>query len=373
MKTEPAPAPRIASLDQFRGYTVAGMFLVNFFAGYAAIHPIFQHNVTYCSYADLIMPQFFLAVGFAYRLTFLRNREKDGVWRACRRAVNRNLGLILLGVVFYKLDGSVKSWAELQTLGISGFLSTAFRIEIFQALVHIGLTGLWILPVIGARAWIRIVFLIGSAGLHLLLTWWFYQDWRHGTFTIDGGPLGFMTWAIPMLIGSLAYDVMTSRSAAKSLLPLTLWAALLMLLGYAISFLNAVHHTLAADAPAQGIWRWLVEPPFVPPSRPADIWTMNQLAGSESYQVFGAGFSLAVLAIFILACDAGPVRIGLFRTFGTNALAAYLIHETVLTAIQPWTPHDAPLWFALFGFSLFFGLVYFFVRYLEKKNLFLRL
>jgi predicted acyltransferase len=31
---------RIVSLDQFRGYTVAGMLLVNFLGGYQAIHPI---------------------------------------------------------------------------------------------------------------------------------------------------------------------------------------------------------------------------------------------------------------------------------------------------------------------------------------------
>ena len=24
---------------------------------------------------------------------------------------------------------------------------------------------------------------------------------------IDGGPLGFLTWTIPLLVGSLAYDV----------------------------------------------------------------------------------------------------------------------------------------------------------------------
>ncbi len=31
----PAKAERLASLDQFRGYTVVGMLLVNYFGGYA--------------------------------------------------------------------------------------------------------------------------------------------------------------------------------------------------------------------------------------------------------------------------------------------------------------------------------------------------
>ena len=74
--TADVPASRrIVSLDQFRGYTVAGMLLVNFLGGYQAVHAVLKHHNTYCSYADTIMPQFFFAVGFAYRLTFLRRLQ----------------------------------------------------------------------------------------------------------------------------------------------------------------------------------------------------------------------------------------------------------------------------------------------------------
>ena len=72
--------------------TVAGMLLVNFLGGYAVVPAILKHHNTYCSYADTIMPQFFFAVGFAYRLTFLRRRESSGAWAAisftnCRTAI----------------------------------------------------------------------------------------------------------------------------------------------------------------------------------------------------------------------------------------------------------------------------------------------
>ena len=59
------PTQRLASLDQFRGYTVLGMFLVNFVAGYRHVPRWLHFEHTYCSYHDTIMPQFFLAVGFA--------------------------------------------------------------------------------------------------------------------------------------------------------------------------------------------------------------------------------------------------------------------------------------------------------------------
>ena len=67
-----APPRRIVSLDQFRGYTVVGMLFVNFLGGFVVVPAVFKHHNTYCSYADTIMPQFFFAVGFAFRLTFLR-------------------------------------------------------------------------------------------------------------------------------------------------------------------------------------------------------------------------------------------------------------------------------------------------------------
>jgi hypothetical protein len=40
--------------DQFRGYTVLGMFFVDFVGGLAVIPAVFKHHNTYCSYADTI-------------------------------------------------------------------------------------------------------------------------------------------------------------------------------------------------------------------------------------------------------------------------------------------------------------------------------
>src|SRR5262245_38952000 len=127
--TSPGP-PRIASLDQFRGYTVLGMFLVNFVGSFAAIKtflPVLCHHHTYFSYADSFMPQFFFAVGFAYRLTFLRRWETQGPRPAFGHTLKRNFGLILLGFVVHHLDGNFQKWADLEKLGLWGVLQTAFQ------------------------------------------------------------------------------------------------------------------------------------------------------------------------------------------------------------------------------------------------------
>ena len=146
------------------------------------------------------------------------------------------LGAVLLGFVIYHLDGRVKHWADLETLGLSGFLAQAFRRELFQTLVHIAITSVWILPVIAGGPGIRVAFLVASAGLHLWLSSRFYLDWAWNAPVIDGGPLGFLTWSIPTLVGSLACDAVSqSTDSAKTLARLAFWSVLLMILGYVLS------------------------------------------------------------------------------------------------------------------------------------------
>src|SRR6187551_627770 len=121
------PSGRIASLDQFRGYTVAGMFLVNFLGSFAVTPPLLKHHNTFCSYADTIMPQFFFAVGFAYRLTFGRRAETEGWARACACAARRFLGLALLATVVYAAPKAAETWRELQELGPATAAGGAIR------------------------------------------------------------------------------------------------------------------------------------------------------------------------------------------------------------------------------------------------------
>lgn len=371
---------RLVSLDQFRGYTVLGMFLVNYVGNFQVIPAILKHHNTYCSYADTIMPQFFFAVGFAYRMTFLRRIANGGAASAWIKVLRRSIGLILIGAVIYHLDGSVWSWPDLRELGVAGFFRTAFQRNLFQTLVHIGVTSIWVLPVMGASTAVLGLFASGSAALHLGLSHAFYYQWVMTRPGIDGGPLGFLTWTIPLIAGAIAYDVLDPADRSQSLRRIFAVGFALMLLGYAISCLNLVFPPAGlAIGPASnsaerfGIARWLVEPPFVPPSHPVNLWTMSQRAGSVSYLTFGAGLSLAIFALFVWACDIRAIQIQLFRTLGSNALAAYIIHELVMDAMRPYTPKDSPLWFVCLTFLLFLGITWLFVRYLERNRLYLKL
>ncbi len=352
----PESPARVESLDQFRGYTVAGMILVNNLGRFAALPAVLKHHNTYCSYADTIMPQFFLAVGYAYRLTLLRRIERVGRREAYGHALRRVVGLLLLGFVVHHLDGGVKTWAGWQALGVSGFFRMAFRREYFQTLVHIALGSLWVMPAIAAGPMVRLAWMVGSAALHVALSRWGYYTWVMTTPGIDGGPLGFLSWSIPLLAGSFAFDVATPGRRGR-VAQLLLIASALMALGYGLTAVDGL----------------LDAPPFVPPRDPVDLWTMSQRAGSVSYQTFAAGFSVAVYAAFVLASDVGRLRLRLFRTLGRNALVAYLLHPMVASAFEPYLPKDAPSWFVAAGFALEFGLTYLFLRFLEKGGLFLKL
>jgi predicted acyltransferase len=527
VQTAPAKRPRLASLDQFRGYTVAGMVFVNFLGSYDAwMPPVLLHHHTYCSYADTIMPHFLFAVGFAMRLSFGRHVRDEGLVAGYWRMVRRILGLLLVSFAVYTSGRAVENWHELIGRGSWDVLSPYLKREWLETLAHIAITSLWILPVIRASAGVRIAYAVLSGAAHVFLSHWFHYHWVNTDPNgIDGGPLGFLTWSIPAILGTVTCDVILDAPGRAPLMRLTCIATLIMGLGYVFScgtrlydlspadvaqlkaerktqdekrrsigaqidvlrnriaahwnaleeldakiadarrsqLAKAVSHLASdpanagrprselidsaqkalpneqGDSPAgklqsereklaQGdaetivlehkiaelrdqtrsfrdvklapspvlppaeAWRgrtWqtlLAEPPFVQP--PADdpridappyelhrywnYWMMTQRGGSLSYLTFGAGFSLLVYLLFYVLSDLGGIRIGLFRTFGSNALAAYVLASIIGTAIQAFTPHDAPPWYAITAFCVDFFLLWLFVRTLEKNNIFLR-
>lgn len=400
------PTPnRIASLDQFRGYTVAGMFLVNFLGFYAATPLILKHHNTFCSYADTIMPQFFFAVGFAFRLTFGRRAQRQGMTAAYGHVVKRLLGLALIATVVYQAPAVARTWSQFTEHGAWDAFRAAIGGSVktwFQTLMHIAVTSLWILPVIRASAPVRIAFMIVSALLHVGLSHWFYYDWVQ-TGGIDGGVLGFLTWTIPTIFGTLACDAVTNIDGRPRLAKMFVWSAIIMFGGWLLSCGTTLYNVNEADFDDVALQleqsndkqRWAAdpvvpaperraahaltwaEPPFVPPPPPVErlenYWMMSQRAGSLSYQTFAAGLSLALYAVFYIACDVWSWQLGLFRTLGTNALVGYVLHGMVDGAVSPFIPRDAPGWYVTAGFLVFFGITYLFIRKLEKDGIYLSL
>jgi predicted acyltransferase len=374
---ESAPSSRIVSLDQFRGYTVLGMFLVNFVGSYTAVRaalPVLGHHHTYCSYADTIMPQFFFAVGFAYRFTFRRRVETRDWGSAYAHAIRRNAALLLVAFVVHNVGSNWQAWSD--TAQRDAVLTRWAKQDLFQTLTHIAVTSIWVMPVIAARPGVRVAFAAGSGLLHLGLSYGFNYRWVNTSPNgVDGGPLGFLTWTVPLLAGSLAFDAWSANSdRVRVFRRLLVGGVAVMALGYGLSCL----HLAPVDLDERR-YDWTVEaagPPLVhiaakPPTN--DLFTMSQRSGSLSYLTFGAGFALAVYGLFVLACDVGRWQLGFFRTLGTNALAGYIIHGLVNAAVKPFVPRDSPLWYVFAGCGVSIAICYLLLRGLEKQRLFLKL
>ncbi|HEX2750301.1 MAG TPA: hypothetical protein VHM91_20005, partial [Verrucomicrobiales bacterium] len=260
------------------------------------------------------------------------------------------------GLIFHQSGDVWRAWPELKGAGWSGFFSLDVWGPAFQTLVHIAVTSLWLLPVIGRSARVRVVFAGVSAGLHLWISSAFWFDLVAVKRVIDGGPPGFLTWSLPAVAGTLVYDAL---SGGWKMPRLAVWGCLCMMAGYALSCLSN-----------GGGW---AAPPFTSNPNPQDMWTMSQRAGSASYQLFAAGFSIALYSVFRVLCDFRGWRLGLFNDLGSNALAAYLLHNLVMDALLKFAPKDSPAWWALSAGVLHFLLVWWMVRWLNAKKLYLRL
>lgn len=376
MTANPAAA-RLVALDQFRGYTVLGMLLVNFVGSFVAVRavaPVLAHHHTYCSYADTIMPQFLFAVGFAFRLTFVKRLAAVGARTAYLHALKRNAGLFLVAFMAYSVGSSWQQWENAEQR--YEVLRRWAKQDLFQTLAHIAVAAVWVLPVIAARPGVRVGFALFSGAVHLALSYWFNYRWANTPPNgVDGGPLGFLTWAIPLLVGTLACDAY-ERCASRTKLAskYLLWGAFVMTFAYGLSCLHLKPSDLDGwkfDLAVSAALPPLVHRDAKPPTN--DLFTMSQRSGSVTYPLFGAGVSLVVLALFVLACNVYRFRVGVFETFGTNALAAYLIHGLVFASVKPLTPRDAPLWYVSVMCAFALGLCYAFVRHLQKSGLFLKL
>jgi predicted acyltransferase len=431
----PPASVRLTSLDQFRGYTMFGMLLVNFL-GQSAICPrILKHTHDYCSYADTIMPQFLFAAGFAMRLS-LGKRMAAGGKMPWGRALRRIGGLAIVAIAWYTFCDFNDIVKKIRVQPFGQVLQILFKRELFQTLLHIAATSLWILPVMTSSARVRIMYALFSGILHLVVSQWFNFVWVNTSpGGIDGGPLGFLTWSIPAICGTLACDAVRA-SGASAARRIAVGGTAVMLIGWVMSCgtvlydipvdqiqaappLSLAVNTLEMATPdippdplavvksrtaklapdpvipsAERWKRWdgaVAEPPFVPPPdlrhRQWNYWMMSQRSGNLSYLTFTGGVSLLVYALFLWVCDNLGWRLSLFRTLGTNSLAAYLLHDIASWLISPsfsqksWltsivsrytTQGTATAIVTLAGFACFALFVYAICRMLERRGWYIR-
>jgi hypothetical protein len=393
------------------------MFAVNY-AGLFPRHgdwPNFRHNNTYLSFADAVLPAFLFAAGFSLRLTLLRRSAARGPGSAYGRAVRRAVLLIVLlqALMFGHWWPRVRE--VFHARGAVAAVDVLLKGGMWESMSVIGLVTLWTLPVMAASARLRVAFLAAGLAVHAVLCQAFYfaslygrpnwvDDWlgATGQTGYEGGLVGALTWAVPFVAGSLAYDLVAAGRPRRAVGLLLAWSAALLLAGYSLSCLSNLYPLAQrpttqeydlveagdiADSPvvppagarrAATLRSLAAEPPFVQPpaerQRQLSYWLMSKRVVTPAFALTATGGAVGLYALFILLCDVGPVRVGVLRTFGQNPLATYILHLFFLNGlVRAFWPGDSTTALALGHCLTWFTLTYLCVRVLESRGLYLRL
>ncbi|MBX3436485.1 MAG: hypothetical protein KF861_03270 [Planctomycetaceae bacterium] len=461
---------RIHSIDQLRGYTVLGMFVVNYLGHYPS-HFNFHHNDYFLSYSDTIMPMFLFVVGITFRLTLVKKLATDGMLSTYVSCFKRCLTLCLISVILNGVGQSFDSyeifftdpqtkqlaeadWAQFEEGRAEWTIPPHFgdrvslwarlfvKSYVWETLAVIGLTQLFVLPLVhlGFRSRLAGLMLLGAA--HVAISQWFNWQFFYG-YTLDGqyvdssvglnnwmgalwgtgsnrswdgGVFGVMTWGVAMLAGTLCGDLISIESPRTSIARLVRWGGAFLIAGYAMSCLSRLYDlpdaaqserfapaaaderitntrgkakggisSVLAASPVLPDWRaatgrplasLLGDPPFVerPEERLVNYWMMSKRLASLPYVIFASGLSFVGLAVFVFVADVMGVRIGVFRTFGMNALIAYILHKMVLKGLMfPLIPPDSAAWLYWSGLLIYLVMVYLLVRGLERQGVFVKI
>ncbi|HEX2190658.1 MAG TPA: heparan-alpha-glucosaminide N-acetyltransferase domain-containing protein [Longimicrobiaceae bacterium] len=304
-----APPSRLASLDVFRGITVAGMLLVNNPGSWSHVYDPLEHAKWHgWTPTDLIFPFFLFIVGVAMAFSFPAQAAKGaGRGELLRRAAKRSAVLVLLGLTlaafpFYDLDpGTLRIPGVLQRIGAAFLLASAvvlFTGARAQALVAaLLLLGYWaamrLVPVPGHGAGslepdANLAAYVDRAVLGTAHLWKASRTWD------PEGLLSTLPAVATVLLGVLAGRWLRSDRAPAE---------------------KAVWMFLAGNA---GLLLGLAWHESFPINK--NLWT-------SSYVVFTAGMALHFLAACYWLVDVKGWRRWAFPfvLFGVNAIAAFFL------------------------------------------------
>ncbi|MDO9341790.1 MAG: heparan-alpha-glucosaminide N-acetyltransferase domain-containing protein [Bacteroidales bacterium] len=314
---------RISSLDQFRGFAIFGMILVNYLGYFEAIPETMKHPRFGMTFANAIAPFFLFVVGMGFRMSLKNHIRKFGKQKSYLMAVKRYLILIIIGIAVYGPDPVCDMW---------------------DALVDIGFAGLLTLPFILSNRWIRIslafVYLIVYQCLFIYTG---YGEWTM-QHSIDGGPLGIISWASILFFGTVLMDDLYERTPAVFMKRSLITGLILMALGYGLSLLQ-----------------------------PEPLWQFSQRSMTMAYPVFASGLSFVVFVLFYWLADMKKIQIPHLAVLGMNPLILYIVQNVLIELHGDLLNRKTPVWQALCGFVVIYLLCYAVARYMDRSKMLVKI
>lgn len=310
-QTPPAKAPRLLSLDVFRGFTVAAMILVNN-PGSDPVYAPLEHSVwNGCTPTDLIFPSFLFMVGVSIVYAMQNKRaDTENHTKMLLHAFRRMVTLILIswgiGFFYHHSLTHLRFPGVLQRIAVVYFIATVLYLKTSQKaldwILGIALVGYYIImtfipvpdghpanldPETNMGAWLdRLVFTTN----HL---------WRSSK-----------TWDPEGLLGTL---------------PAIGTALFGMRVGTWIKRPDRDSNTKAAWLFAYGILAIVV----------GMLWDLffpiNKALWTSSFVLYAGGISTLALTLFYWFIDVqGHKKLFWpFLVFGTNAISAYILADIV--------------------------------------------
>jgi len=315
--------PRILSLDMFRGFAIFGMILVNYLGHFDVIPETFKHPRFGMTFANAIAPYFLFAVGMGLKMSLERRIKKAGVKSAYLHALKRYLVLILIGVVLYGPDPVMDMW---------------------DALVDIGFAGIITLPFIVRSQRTRIILAFALLITYqLLFTFTGYGVWTMQN-SIDGGPLGPISWASILVFGTIQMDYLEKYKGRKFIIKSMILGVPLLVAGLILSYMQ-----------------------------PSEIWGFSQRSMTMAYPIFASGLSVLTFAVFYLLGDIWKKNIAFLKVLGYNPLIIYILQQILIVFYGDFLPGTAALWQAILGFVVIYGICHLVARNMAKNKLIVKL
>jgi len=310
---------RLASLDLFRGLTVAGMIFVNNPGDWGHLYWPFDHAEWHgWTPTDLIFPFFLFIVGTAGALSLAKRRESATTPVLLRQAFVRGMTIAVVGWAMAWFPFTLERLSRLRIPGVLPRIGLVFVLGTALVLLVSRRAIPW---VVGALLAVHTFLLTGlgfdltrsgnvqrAVDLAVLNGHLWKKDWD------PEGLVSTLTAVATMLTGTLAgWLLLSDEALPRKVGRLLAWGAVGIAVGQASSFLLPINKNL---------------------------WT-------ASYVVLTSGFAALSLGVCLHVVDVkGVMRpFAFFLTFGRNPLLAFVLSGLLAKSLGlvKWTGPDGKL------------------------------
>ena len=316
---------RLISLDAFRGFTIAGMILVNNPGSWSHIYPQLEHaEWSGWTFTDWIFPFFLWIVGAAMTFSFAARRSKGndnatlllGVLR--RSAIIFGLGMFLAGFPFGLLWGHTFDISTIRIPGVLQRIAVCYFIASFIYLYTSTRGQIYAIGGLFLSYWLMMFYIpVPDIGAGL------FEKGRNFAAYFDSFFLTGHMWS-----ATKTWDPEGIISTIPAIAT-TLFGAITG------DYLRTSEHSKIEKS----AWMFVSGALLLAAGAALDMWMpINKSLWTVSYSVFMAGWASCIFGIFYFLIDAKGIKKWAhpFTVYGMNAIFVFVLSGVVGRATGLW-------------------------------------